>query len=166
MVKERSFNEEFGKILRTKDSWQVRVQDRGVIRGEEPDILIDHPDRLPVIVETEYIPAYDVEEEARNRLGKTLKSGACIKRSIALRIPERLSKVNQGNLPRSIMVEDGFEFCVFSEAGNGPDRWPGSGWIRGGVDELAECVFVVALEEGALTLDEWFESSTTANLTR
>ena len=37
--------------------------------GRHPDILITSPGRSPVVIEAEYPPATDAEEEARARLG-------------------------------------------------------------------------------------------------
>lgn len=115
--------------------------------GLKPDIVISHPGGLPVVVETEYTPAYTVEADARDRLGKTLRSdGRRIEQSIALRIPDGLAAGSQHRLRQSI-TEAVMEFCVFSGNPENPDRWPEAGWIQGGIDHLAGCIELAAMSE-------------------
>ena len=126
------------------------MEQTGVLKegaGLKPDIVIHHPGGLPVVVETEYAPARTVETDARDRLGKTLRSdGHRIEQSIALRIPDSLATGSQHKLRQSIS-EAALEFAVFSGNPQDPDRWPEAGWIEGGVDDLASCIELAAMSE-------------------
>lgn len=82
--------------------------------GRQPDILIRHPNGLPVIVETEFAPGSTVESDARSRLGETLQlDDTVIEQTIAVRMPEELSIERQGDLSGLIQKTTDFEFCVF-----------------------------------------------------
>ena len=69
---ETAFNPELAKALRRKHPrWvdRIGVEQTNVFRGApglHPDIIVRHPGGLPVAVETEYTPAYTVEQDARN----------------------------------------------------------------------------------------------------
>ena len=75
---ETAVNAELGKVLRRKHPrWpdRIGVEQTNVFSESaslRPDIVIHHPGGLPVAVETEFAPAQTVEEDARERLGKTL----------------------------------------------------------------------------------------------
>ena len=118
--------------------------------GLRPDIIVRHPGGLPVAVETEYTPANTVEKDACERLGKTLqKDGQDIEQSIALRIPKTLSTAKQNEL-ESLIEEARLEFCLFSGDPENPSRWPETGWIEGGIDDLADCIEYASLSENSI----------------
>ena len=110
-------------------------------------------------METEYDPAYTVEKDAQDRLGMTLsRDGQTIEQAIAVRIPKHLSAASQSELP-SLIARTELEFCVFSSEQEPSIRWPKSGWLRGGIDELAACIEQAAMSEnsvaqGMLLLEE------------
>ena len=150
---EHTVNVELARLLRTKHPrWQngVGVEQTGVLAdapGLRPDILIQHPGGLPVVIETEYHPAREVEVDASSRLGAVVAaSGEAIEQAVALRVPVDLRGVNQANLPQRVAEAD-FNYCVFTEGADGPDRWPASGWLTGGVDDLAGFIEHTALSE-------------------
>ena len=63
--------------------------------GLQPDILSTAPDRAPVVVEAEYMPAHTVEADAKVRLGLEVASnGRPIDAVIALRYPEELREAH------------------------------------------------------------------------
>ena len=150
---EHTVNVELARLLRTKHPrWRqgIGVEQTGVLAdapSDRPDILIQHPGGLPVVIETEYHPAREVEQDAIDRLGKAVAAtGEVIEQAVALRVPVQLRSVNQANLPQSV-AEAGFDYCVFTEGAEGPDRWPASGWLTGGVDDLASFIEHTALSE-------------------
>ena len=52
--------------------------------GQRPDILIQHPGGLPVVIETEYQPAREVERDASGRLGAVVAAtGEAIEQAVA-----------------------------------------------------------------------------------
>ena len=152
-TQEGSFNYALGLALRTKHPrWpdSIRVEQTGVLQGapgKRPDIIVRHPDGLPVAVETEFAPARTVEGDACDRLGQTLlQGGHTIEQSIALRIPANLSTAPQHELERLLEIAE-LEFCVLSGSSATPDRWPKSGWIKGHIDDLAAVIEHAALSE-------------------
>ena len=150
---ETAFNSELAKALRRRHPrWvnRIGVEQTNVFRGApglQPDIIIRHPGGLPVAVETEYTPAHTVEQDARQRLGKTLRqTGDNIEQAIAVRIPNTLAKISQNDLEAAIERAI-LEFCILYEEPQNPDRWLVSGWIAGTVDDLASFIEFAALSE-------------------
>ena len=147
------FQPELANVLRRKHPrWKDRigVEQTGVFTrgaGLQPDMIVRHPGGLPVAVETEYTPAHTVEEDARQRLGETLReTGDTIEQSLAVRIPRALASTNQNDLEAEIERAK-FEFCVLSGNPANPERWPETGWLDGTVDDLAGCIELVSLSE-------------------
>ena len=150
---EHTVNVEFARLLRTRHPrWRngIGVEQTGVLAdapAQRPDILIQHPGGLPVVIETEYHPAREVEQDASSRLGAVVEAtGEAIEQAVALRVPVKLRGVNQAQLPQRVAEAD-FDYCVFTEGAEGPDRWPSSGWLTGGVDDLAGFIEHTALSE-------------------
>ena len=150
---EHTVNVELARLLRTRHPrWRqgIGVEQTGVLAdapSDRPDILIQHPGGLPVVIETEYHPAREVEKDAIARLGEAVAAtGDVIEQAVALRVPIQLRGVNQAHLPRRVAQAD-FDYCVFTEGAEGPDRWPASGWLTGGVDDLASFIEHTALSE-------------------
>ena len=150
---EHTVNVELARLLRTRHPrWRqgIGVEQTGVLAdapSDRPDILIQHPGGLPVVIETEYHPAREVEKDAIDRLDEAVAAtGDVIEQAVALRVPVQLRGVNQAHLPRRV-AEAGFDYCVFTEGAEGPDRWPASGWLTGSVDDLASFVEHTALSE-------------------
>ena len=155
---EPAFNPELAKALRKKHPrWSNRIgaEQTGVLSGEpalQPDIIVRHPGGLPVAVETEYTPASTVEDDARERLGKTLqKTGDSIEQALAVRIPKALASANQNDLEAEIEKAT-LEFCILSGDPESPRRWPATGWLDGNVDDLAACIELAAHSENRIAL--------------
>ena len=153
---ETAFNSELAKVLRRKHPrWpdRIGVEQTNVFSGAEglqPDIIVRHPGGLPVSVETEYTPAQTVEQDAVERLGKTLQqTGDRIEQAIAVRIPNALASISQNDLEEEI-ERTRLELCIFSGDSEDPDRWPETGWLDGSVDDLAACVELAALSENRI----------------
>ena len=118
--------------------------------GLQPDIIVRHPGGLPVAVETEYTPAHTVEQDARERLGKTLRqTGDSIEQALAVRIPDALASARQNDLEEEI-EKAGFELCIFSGNPDNPDLWPETSWLEGSVDDLATCIELAALSDNRI----------------
>ena len=161
---EHTVNVELARLLRTRHPrWRqgIGVEQTGVLSdapAQRPDILIQHPGGLPVVIETEYLPARGVEQDARGRLGAVVAAnGEAIEQAVALRVPVELRGVNQAHLPQRVAAA-AFDYCVFTEGAESPVRWPESGWLTGGIDDLAGFIEQTALSErriarGALILE-------------
>ena len=113
--------------------------------GLQPDILITADDRAPVVVEAEYMPAYTAEDEAKARLGLQLASdGKRIEAAIALRYPADVADAS--DIDGAIRSER-LEYAVFYED---ETRFPVSGWLNGGVSDLADLIRLVSVSERAV----------------
>lgn len=155
---ETAFNTALGNVLRRKHPrWpnRIGVEQTNVFveaAGLQPDIIVRQPGGLPVALETEYAPARTVEEDACERLGKTLRDGGgCIEQALAVRIPDRLAHVSQSGLEEQIETST-LQFCIFSGDPENPERWPESGWLQGNADDLAGCIEFAALSESRIAL--------------
>ena len=142
---EVALNGHLAEVLRGKHPlWRnnLRVEQTGVFPDRprlRPDILVQPPNAQPVAVETEYAPAASVEEDARTRLGLVpLNSADPIEQAIAVRIPVSLRR-NQSDLASRIASAE-FDYCVVSGDSSSPVRWPASGWLSGGVDDIVRCI--------------------------
>ena len=150
---ERSFNEALARVLRTKNPrWHdhLTAEQHRAMRGSGmPDVIVRNPRGAPVVVETEYLPARTVEQDAIQRLGRILAgSGAAIEQCVALRAPEALREAPQAELDAAVAVA-AYEYCLFSSGANDGEhvRWPSTGWITGDVDDLATILESAAISE-------------------
>jgi len=104
-----------------------------------PDILVQEPNVSPVVVETEILPAATVEAEAASRLGSFLRSnGRPILSTIAVRLPNEFKSKSGAALRKLVVGTVDLQMSMFT--GNSPtsyQRWPTSGWLRGGVADLS-----------------------------
>ena len=152
---ERSFNEALARVLRTKHPrWRrdlTAEQHRAVKGGGQPDLIVRNPRGAPVVVESEYVPARTVEQDAVARLGRELAdSGDAIEQCLALRAPAALQHAPQAALDERT-AQATYEYCLFSHAGaDGHVRYPGAGWITGGVDDLAGMIESASISERAV----------------
>ena len=115
----------------------------------QPDILITATGRAPVVIEAEVMPAANVEQEAKDRLGlETSVDGRIIEAVIALRYPQVL---RQSNDLRADLKEARLSYCVFTEESEGSvSRFPESGWLDGSVEDLADMVRLVSVPQRAV----------------
>ncbi len=155
---EQTINDVLGDVLRSKHPrWKEKLFSEriGMFKegaGMRPDIVIPHPGESPVIIETEIEPARTVEKDAISRLRKTLTSvGRKIEQAIAMILPEHLTTVSQDKLYSAIEQSE-FRFCVLIDQGesNHHERWPNTGWISGGVNDLASFIEHSALSESVI----------------
>ena len=125
--------------------------------GLRPDILVTAPDRSPVVIEAEYLPALTAEKEARDRLGLEVSvNPRPIEAAVALRHPEDVANVTD---LRSAVRNARLSYCVFTvEAFNQTPvrqiqsiaRFPQTGWLEGAVGDLADLIRLVSVPQSAV----------------
>ena len=82
--------------------------------GLQPDILITAAERAPVVVEAEFDPARNVEDEAKERLGLEVVEGRRkIEAAVALIYPE--SVADSDDLADALS-DANLRYCVFTTA--------------------------------------------------
>ena len=113
--------------------------------GLHPDILITAPGRSPVVVEAEYMPAYTVEGEAKDRLELEVAGTARkIDAAIALRYPAYIK--NTYDLSPAIS-DAHLSYCVLYADDT---RFPASGWLDGSVEDLSDLIRLVSVPQRAV----------------
>ena len=116
--------------------------------GLQLDILITADDRAPVVIETEFMPAYTVEKEAEERLRHKVEPDRReIEAAIALRYPAGLEDAYDltGELKTARL-----SYCVLTapeDDGEGHDRFPESGWLEGSAADVAELARLVSVPQ-------------------
>ena len=147
---EPSANNALGGILqRMLPAYDVRSENtRQIVRQPNlrPDILIIPPGRSPVVVEAEFMPAYAAEDEARERLGlQVVRTGTrAIDAAIALRYPEDVADAD--DLHAAVRAAS-LSYAVHYNDGA---RFPQSGWLSGGVEELSDLIRLVSVPQGVV----------------
>lgn len=154
---EPAFNKTLADKMRYKHpQWRQHIyaEQTGIVegaKGKQPDILINPANSNPVIIETEYLPARTVEQDAVDRLGSSLASaGQRIEHVFAVRIPAGLKTASQDRL--SAGIDDAvFEYCIYSlHPDMSRERWPKEGWIHGGINDLATSIEASTISETLL----------------
>ena len=111
-----------------------------------PDMLVQVPLAQTIVLETEFEPASNVEQEARDRLGLTpTGSKEPVDHAFALCIPRSLQE-NQHDLHHRIRQAD-FRYCVLNRSELFPARWPDTGWLRGTIYDVARCMEQVMVSQ-------------------
>ena len=129
------------EMMPGRQVWSENTQAVVGHAGLRPDIIVTAPGRSPVVVEAEYMPARTVEPEARSRLGlEVAADGRVIEAAIALRYPAAIGEAHD---LRAALSSARLEYCVLTEDGADAQRFPESGWLEGGVEDLADMVRLV-----------------------
>ena len=149
---EPSVNVALGELLkRMLPGCTVRAEHTRLIVGHpglQLDNLITAPDRAPVVVEAEYLPAHTVEPEATARLGLAVVGEPnSIEAAIALRYPADLGYADD---LRAAIAEAGLSYCLFTKAGEDIRRFPTAGWLNGSVADLADLIRLVSIPQHAV----------------
>ena len=120
----------------------------------QPDLLITAPGRSAVVVEAEYTPAANVEQEAKDRLGHAVTTHRLpIEAAIALRYP---AGVDTAPDLRAAVKDARFSYCAFTVTDYRPTpegeitetaRFPESGWLEGSLTDLADLIRLVSLPQ-------------------
>jgi hypothetical protein len=146
---EHTINDALAALLQeTRRAWRgsnvVSSENTGMLKGSQgqPDIMVIEPSVSPVVIETEVIPAANVESDATSRLGERLRdTGKEILSTIAVRLPPRL-RTKQGECLRDELAA-GSDLEMTLYTGRDPktySRWPRSGWMVGGLSDLSALV--------------------------
>ena len=125
--------------------------------GQQPDLLVIAPGRSAVVVEAEYLPAANVEEEAKGRLGfEVTMHPLPIEAAIALRYPNGVSDAVD---LRAAVKDARLSYCVFTveRYSETPERrvkktarFPEAGWLEGGLSDLADLIRLASLPQVAV----------------
>ncbi len=160
------FNAVLAGVLRDRHPrWggsAVLAEATGVLRGaaaRQPDILVTGEGGAPVVIETEYEPASSVESDAISRLGAIIDTtGSAVAAVLAVRVPLELRGLPGGHLSAAVS-DTTYRYCCHtmvsaaSDASESPqiDRFPATGWLSGGVDDIAALVERVRISEAAIS---------------
>lgn len=152
-ITETNYNTKLAEMLEARlPRWSVVPQATNVLQNasKEPDVFIELPSGLPVILECKYDEQGNlaqVESDAKGRLGQNTKSlGRLVEQSIAVLYPSEL-KTHAGSRGQALAVAT-LKFAVFSMSEPGKHtRFPEVGWLEGGIDDLADFVENVAVSE-------------------
>ena len=130
----------------------VRPEQTRLVAGR-PSLQLDNvvtaPDRAPVVVEAEYLPAHTVEAEAAARLGlRVVDESNLIEAALALRYPTDLGYTD--DLRAGITAAD-LSYCVLTQDGEDVQRFPSAGWLAGSVTDLADLIRLVSVPQRAVT---------------
>ena len=152
---ERSANNALSDLLRgMMHGCEVRSESTRTISeqsGSQPDILITAADRAPVVIEAEYMPAAEVEEDAAKRLGlEAANTGRKFEAVIALRYPQGLEFAYS---LADAVAGARLSYCVLTAPGQDGeeyDRFPESGWLEGSVADVADLARLVSVPQSAV----------------
>ena len=123
--------------------------------GRHADVLVTTPGRSPVVVEAEYEPAPQAEQDAADRLGlQVVGESRTIEAAIALRYP---TQVRDSYDISQAAANARLSYCVLYEGYNKDDdkddkRFPRSGWLEGSVTDLADLVRLVSVPQKEVDL--------------
>ena len=113
--------------------------------GQHPDVLITAAGRSPVVIEAEYEPGANPEADARPRLGlNIIGETRPVEAAIALRYPEHIATADS---PSAALATARMPYCILYESGA---RFPESGWLEGGVADLADLIRLVSVPQKAV----------------
>ena len=172
---EPSVNTALGELLkRMLLGGTVRSEHTRLIVGNpglQLDNLITAPDRGPVAVEVEYLPAHSVESEATARLGlPVVGERNPIEAAIALRYPH---DVGYADDLRTALTRAELSYALFtkqdrpfdsappasvraersgakSKQGQALTRFPATGWLTGSVADLADLIRLASIPQHAV----------------
>ena len=146
---EPSANNELGDLLRGMlAGCRVRSENTQLIErraGLQLDNLITADDRAPVVVEAEYEAVGTAEADAAARLGlRVVNEAHPIEAAIALRYPD---SVRFGDNLRDALATAHLSYAVLYQDGS---RFPESGWLEGGVADLADLIRLESVPQQAV----------------
>ena len=146
---EPSANSELGDLLRGMlAGCLVRSENTQLIEGRaglQLDNLITAHDRAPVVVEAEYEAFGNAEGDASARLGlRVVDEVHPIEAAIALRYPDSVRFAD--NL-RDALATARLSYAVLYQDGG---RFPESGWLEGGVADLADLIRLESVPQQAV----------------
>ncbi len=154
---EPTLNAALGNLLQgMMQTYNVRSEHTGLITGQsgaQVDNLITAIGRSPVAVEAEFMPAHTAEDDAVSRLGKQIVGQPRpVEAVIALRYPADLKSASNLELA---LGNAQLSYCVlYDERDQDGERirFPRSGWLEGGVEDLADLIRLVSIPEKAVNV--------------
>ena len=163
---EPSANNALGRLLqRMLPGCEVSAEHTRIIDGHpglQPDIIVTAAGRSPVVIEAEYDPAANAEDEAKSRLRLEVAARP-IEAAVALRYPSALDEA--ANLGSSLSAAR-LSYCVFTQERQGDSRFPTSGWLDGSIEDVADLIRLVsvpqrAVDKAARDLEEGIDRAAT-----
>ncbi len=115
----------------------------------QPDIVITAKGRSPVVIEAEYLPARNVEEDAYRYFeepgrNEVLGQPHPIEAAIAVRYPKKLAQAKK--IDEVLETTRQLEYCaLYPNKG----RFPTTGWLKGSVSDLADLIHLVDVPKSA-----------------
>ena len=147
---EPSANNALGRLLqRMLPGCEVSAEHTRIIDGHpglQPDIIVTAAGRSPVVIEAEYDPAANAEDEAKSRLGLEVAARP-IEAAAALRYPSALDEAADLG---SALSAARLSYCVFTQERNNDSRFPTSGWLHGSVEDVADLIRLVSVPQRAV----------------
>ena len=113
-----------------------------LVEGGVVDIFVERYGVKPVIVETEFMPASTVENDAKKRLGKKTKKGKIIETVVAVKVPAQFKKLAGKSMRESLQNAINFEYAVYQ-----PERFPTGKdvWIKGSLFDISNIISLAAI---------------------
>lgn len=115
---------------------------------KEPDTIAVAPDDVPVVIEAKYGSTNYrkiCNDQAKAHIGRSWKVSTTIEQSVAVLYPEYLKHID-GNY-KAALSEAQLEFASWRRSPGDPVRFPETGWLSGGLDELADFIEITAVSE-------------------
>ncbi len=150
-IAEATFNDALAAVLRDKMPGQkalIGAEMLGALQGgKRPDILVSDTTGVGVVIETEFLPARTVDDDAVARLGCILSNGRVIENVIALTVPKEVRTVKQSDLGR-VVRDASYDYCLHSvDESDNKTRWPRQGRLGGNIDALADLIEISLVSE-------------------
>ena len=151
-ITEPNYNHALAEQLQRRlPGWEVTPQSTGVLEhvSQQPDVFIELPNGLPVVVECKYDlsgHAKAVAAEAVQRLGRSSNAqDHQVEQAVAVLYPAEL-RLRASGLEQAL-ADTTLRYAAFSNSPGGPVRFPTTGWLQGGLDSLADLIENIAVDE-------------------
>lgn len=161
MLEEPQLNGRIASVinkLTNSAGWRAREELLGALRGPKtkPDVLITRRDGPPIVLETEYPPAYTVADDCMKSIGRELdpavaNDAGTVSSVIAIRATDELHQCATGDDAQR-MLEDGheIEYAVYQGNEKEQTRFPQSGYIKGNIRDLVDFIRPAAEPQDAI----------------
>ena len=146
---ERKINSAIAEVLNNmRSDWKIGGEKEGKIlkSGNKPDIIITEDGSMPVIIETELLPASTLERDVNQKLGDETVRGQKINAVIGMRIPTRLKQYDDEKLRMELRKAWDLEYAMYT-----PERFPDNGWITGGLADIASNAQIISINSAKIT---------------
>ena len=110
--------------------------------GGVVDIFVERYGVRPVVVETEFMPASSVENDAKKRLGKKTKKGKTIESVVAIKVPGKFKKLAGKTMRESLKSATDLQYAAYR-----PERFPekSGAWLKGSLFDISNVISLVAM---------------------